>query len=303
MNQTKPLLLVDGSNLVYRVFYAFQHLFTSYGHFSGGVYGMAKMLNFYCEKFGSNKIIIAWDSKGNWRKDLTKSYKEHRHNKQKDSIMDTMKEIQEFCRYCGIVTIKKEGLEADDLIAMVCRAVGENVAIVTGDKDMLQLIDDSKNIFVVRPGKGGEVKILHEKEAEEVFGVKAEHIKYYLALTGDGVDEIKGVPGYGKAKAKDTLKYKVTINVKKRLLRWLNLNDRKIFLLNLKLIELTNLPFRLGKDSLYSYKPPNKNKLDKMLKDLQIRKFVGFELIQKFHNKKFKVNFLRQVMKDSHYEI
>ena len=84
MNKTKPLLLVDGSNLVYRVFYAFHHLFNSEGHFTGGLYGFIKMLNFYCEKFNSNEIIIAWDSRGNWRKDLTKSYKEHRHNKQKD---------------------------------------------------------------------------------------------------------------------------------------------------------------------------------------------------------------------------
>jgi 5'-3' exonuclease len=209
--------------------------------------------------------------------------------------MDVMTEIQDLCRYCGIVTLKKEGLEADDLIAMVCRTVGSNIAIVTGDKDMLQLVSDESNIFVVRPGKGGEVKILKEKDVKDVFGVAVSDLKYYLALSGDSVDEIKGVPGYGKAKARGALQY---WHKKKQILSGLSVPDRKTFLLNLKLVKLTNLPFHLDRSCLYSFKKPNGIALTNMLHEFQIRKFTFFELIQKFYNPKFKINFLRKVVKD-----
>ncbi|ABR31749.1 DNA polymerase [Thermosipho melanesiensis] len=215
----RELFLFDGTGLVYRAFYAIdQFLKTSTGMHTNALYGIAKMLiKFLKEHVNMEKDACAFilDSKGGSkkRKEILKDYKSNR-PETPDLILEQLPYIEEFVDAFGVKVLKLLGYEADDIIATIakrfCNAF-EKVNIITGDKDLLQLVDEK--VYVWRIERGITELVLYDrKKVFEKYGVFPEQFGDYLSLVGDQIDNIPGVKGIGKKTAVSLLKKYGTID-------------------------------------------------------------------------------------------
>jgi DNA polymerase-1 len=194
-----PLVLVDGSSYLYRAFHALPPLTTSRGLPTGAVKGVLNMLKSLRKQYPDSPFAVVFDAKGGtFRDDMYAEYKANR-----PSMPDDMRVQIDFLHNCvkglGYPLLCVEGVEADDVIGTLARssaAADRPVIISTGDKDMAQLVDG--HITLVNTMTGS---VLNVAGVKEKFGVGPEHIIDYLALMGDKVDNIPGVPGVGEKTA------------------------------------------------------------------------------------------------------
>lgn len=205
-NYPGMLLLIDGSNLSYRVFHKFSELRTPEGLSVGLIYGFLRMLKVYIDKFKPTYLVITFDTKeskeSNFRNKLLEDYKSTRKvnltfdvesfNFQISVIVNILKKLK-------IHVIRdREGLgfEADDYIAYCAlrhaKETNKKVTIISSDKDFCQLIDNRIRIF--NPFKE---TIISGANCKEVMGYKPEECVDYLTLTGDKSDNIPGYKGVG----------------------------------------------------------------------------------------------------------
>jgi len=199
------IVLIDGNNIAYRAFYALpDSISTSSGVIINAVLGFTNMLLKLIEEQKPDTVICAFDSKTpTFRHKMFKQYKIKR-KKMPDELGNQLPLIKEVLRVFNITCLEKDGFEADDIIADIVFKTRESpyrITIVTGDKDMLQLV--SGNVKVLSAGKGVTDAILFDRsKVIEKFGVEPERIKDLLALMGDSSDNIPGVPGIGPKTAK-----------------------------------------------------------------------------------------------------
>ena len=194
-----PLVLVDGSSYLYRAFHALPPLTTSKGLPTGAVKGVLNMLKSLRKQYPESPFAVVFDAKGGtFRDEMFAEYKANR-----PSMPDDMRVQIDFLHNCvkglGYPLLCVEGVEADDVIGTLARssaAADRPVVISTGDKDMAQLVDG--HITLVNTMTGSVLDVAGVKEK---FGVGPEHIIDYLALMGDKVDNIPGVPGVGEKTA------------------------------------------------------------------------------------------------------
>ncbi|MBX8589705.1 DNA polymerase I [Pseudomonas cichorii] len=194
-----PLVLVDGSSYLYRAFHALPPLTTSKGLPTGAVKGVLNMLKSLRRQYPKSPFAVVFDAKGGtFRDDLFAEYKANR-----PSMPDDLRVQVDLLHACvkglGYPLLCVEGVEADDVIGTLARssaAADRPVIISTGDKDMAQLVDG--HITLVNTMTGS---VLDVPGVKEKFGVGPEHIIDYLALMGDKVDNIPGVPGVGEKTA------------------------------------------------------------------------------------------------------
>ncbi|HRT70600.1 MAG TPA: DNA polymerase I [Syntrophales bacterium] len=194
--EKKPTMyLVDGSNYVFRAFYAIRHLSNSKGFPTNAVYGFATMLMKLLRDRKPDYIAVAFDLKGpTFRDEVYESYKANR-APTPDALIPQIPFIKDVVRGFSIPVIEKEGIEADDLIATLAKKYAEKgikVFIVSGDKDFLQMV--SEDITVVDTMKD---RVYDIDGVKGRFGVAPEKVVDVLALTGDASDNIPGVPGIG----------------------------------------------------------------------------------------------------------
>ena len=194
-----PLVLVDGSSYLYRAFHALPPLTTSKGLPTGAVKGVLNMLKSLRRQYPDSPFAVVFDAKGGTFRDAL--YGEYKANR--PSMPDDMRVQIDFLHNCvrglGYPLLCVEGVEADDVIGTLARssaAADRPVVISTGDKDMAQLVDG--HITLVNTMTGSVLDVAGVKEK---FGVGPEHIIDYLALMGDKVDNIPGVPGVGEKTA------------------------------------------------------------------------------------------------------
>jgi DNA polymerase-1 len=194
-----PLVLVDGSSYLYRAFHALPPLTTSKGLPTGAVKGVLNMLKSLRKQYPDSPFAVVFDAKGGTFRD--EMYAEYKANR--PSMPDDMRVQIDFLHNCvkglGYPLLCVEGVEADDVIGTLARssaAAERPVIISTGDKDMAQLVDG--HITLVNTMTGSVMDVAGVKEK---FGVGPEHIIDYLALMGDKVDNIPGVPGVGEKTA------------------------------------------------------------------------------------------------------
>ncbi len=192
--------MIDGNAMCYRAYYAIRSLSTRDGRPTNAVYGFMAMLKKLLAEEKPDYLAVSFDLKGEtFRKKAFESYKIHR-KPMPDDLAEQMPVVKEMLGYYRIPIFEKEGYEADDLLATLSRRLsgkGISVYIVTGDKDMLQLVSD--NIFVYNAHKEG--LIYGRKEVQERFGVGPEKIVELIGLCGDSSDNIPGVPGIGEKTA------------------------------------------------------------------------------------------------------
>ncbi|WP_460417795.1 DNA polymerase I [Pseudomonas sp. microsymbiont 2] len=194
-----PLVLVDGSSYLYRAFHALPPLTTSKGLPTGAVKGVLNMLKSLRKQYPDSLFAVVFDAKGGTFRDaMFAEYKANRPS-MPDDLRVQVEPLHASVRALGYPLLCVEGVEADDVIGTLARssaASGRPVIISTGDKDMAQLVDGHVTLVNTMTGSVLDVAGVHEK-----FGVGPEHIIDFLALMGDKVDNIPGVPGVGEKTA------------------------------------------------------------------------------------------------------
>lgn len=203
MSESKPLILVDGSSYLYRAYYALPPLSTSRGQPTGAIRGVINMLRKLIQEYRPAYMAVVFDAPGKtFRDELFESYKAQR-PPMPDDLRVQIDPLLAVIRAMGLPLLQEPGVEADDVIgtlALQAAASGCPVIISTGDKDMAQLVRD--NITLVNTMTN---TVLDREGVIEKFGVGPERIIDLLALVGDKVDNIPGVPGVGEKTARALL--------------------------------------------------------------------------------------------------
>lgn len=197
------LYLIDGSSYIYRAYFAIRGLSTSKGLPTNAIYGFTNMLIKILKEKAPQFLAIAFDPKGpTKRHEAYEAYKAQR-PAMPDALSVQVPYIHRLVEVFRIPILLKGGYEADDVIGTVARKGerdGYEVIIVTGDKDMLQLV--TPRIRVYDPMKD---RLYGELEVIERFGVPPSQVVEIMALMGDSIDNIPGVSGIGEKTAKDLI--------------------------------------------------------------------------------------------------
>jgi len=202
----KTLYLIDANAFCYRAFYAVRSLSTSYGQPTGAIYGFLNILNKILKEKKPDYLGVCFDvSRRTFRQKKFAEYKIHR-PPMPDGLVSQIPWIKSIISAYGITICEMEGFEADDVIATLAvkaKAMGIPVVIVSGDKDILQLVSDG--ISVLSPHKDGDI-LYDEKKVTERFGVGPEKIADIIALMGDATDNIPGARGIGEKTAVELIR-------------------------------------------------------------------------------------------------
>ena len=194
------LLLVDGQGLCYRAFYAIRHLSNSKGEPTNAIYGFMTMLRKLIREEKPNYVAVCFDRKEpTFRHQRYEAYKAHR-KPMPDELQEQMPHIKALVGAYGISIFEKPGYEADDLIATIAtqaEKMGLDTLIATGDKDMLQLVNDRIKVFNTYK----ETVVDREGVKERFGGLGPDRVVDVLGLAGDASDNIPGVPGIGEKTA------------------------------------------------------------------------------------------------------
>ena len=190
-----PLVLVDGSSYLYRAFHALPPLTTSTGQPVGAIRGVISMLNKLADSTGAERMVVVFDASGKtFRDDMYAEYKANR-EKMADELREQIEPLHAIVKAQGFPLLAVPGVEADDVIgtlAKMAEAAGETVLISTGDKDLAQLVTDKITLVNTMSDT-----TLTPAGVSEKFGVPPERIIDFLALTGDSVDNVPGIPKCG----------------------------------------------------------------------------------------------------------
>jgi DNA polymerase-1 len=209
MSDRKTLYLVDGHAIVFRSYYAFinRPLVNSKGAETSAVFGFLNIILSLITSEKPDYLAVVFDTAAKtFRHKKFEAYKANR-DEMPESLAEQLPVIYEALRTMNIPQYSQEGYEADDLIATLSRRMQQrvDVKVVSGDKDLMQLIND--NIHIIRPGKTSVVETEIDCEAlSESMGLRPDQVVDYMALMGDSSDNIPGVRGIGKKTAAKLIK-------------------------------------------------------------------------------------------------
>lgn len=203
------LYLIDGHALAYRTYFALtsagagtSRWTTVSGEPTAGVFGFTSVLLRILEQERPDYIAVAFDRGRTFRDEMYSEYKATR-EKMPDDLRSQIDRIRELVDAFNIPRLEMDHYEADDILGSVAKKIsaeGIGVKIITGDKDLLQLVD--KRVIVSLPGKSlSDSKDYTEKDVEDFLGVAPEQVVDFKALIGDKSDNIPGVPGIGEKTA------------------------------------------------------------------------------------------------------
>ena len=197
------LYLIDGSSYIYRAFFAIRDLKTSQGIPTNAVYGFTSMLTKVLRDFQPQHLAVVLDAKGPTFRHL--AYEHYKANRpaMPEGLRPQIPRIKEVVRAFGIPLLEKEGFEADDLIGTLARAweaQGYEVVMISGDKDLLQLISPRVTSLDTMYERSYDVEKVKER-----YGVEPERLPDVFGLMGDDSDNIPGVPGIGEKRAKELI--------------------------------------------------------------------------------------------------
>ncbi len=194
-DQSPKLVLVDGSSFLFRAYHAIPPLTNSSGEPTNAIYGVANMLRKLLDDHQTDYVTVVFDAPGKtFRHELYHEYKANR-PAMPDDLRQQIEPLHQLIRIMGLPLIVEHGVEADDVLgalAFMAADKGFQVVISTGDKDMAQLVNPHISLENTMSGS-----FLDEQGVMDKFGVKPDQIIDYLALMGDKVDNIPGVPKVG----------------------------------------------------------------------------------------------------------
>jgi ribonuclease HI len=194
------LYLLDGSSYIYRAYYGIRELSTSGGMPTNAVFGFTRMLLALLQENRPDYLAVVFDPprEETFRREIYPAYKAHRDAMPED-LVSQLPYIRRVLRALNIPALEAPGFEADDVIATLARsyaAQGIEVTVVTGDKDLLQIVTDRIGLLDTMKGK-----LSGPQEVLDRFGVPPELVADVLGLAGDTADNIPGVPGIGEKTA------------------------------------------------------------------------------------------------------
>jgi DNA polymerase I len=278
--KAKVIYLIDGSSYIHRAYHAIKNLTNSKGLPTNAIFGFAKMLLKLLDEKSPEYIGIAFDLKGpTFRHEICKGYKASRPAMPEDMAVQ-IPYIKDIVTKLNIRILEKEGYEADDLIGTVStlsRKQGFHVVIVSGDKDFRQLVSDDIIIW-----DSMNDKITDYKKIRSEFEVEPEQIIDVMALSGDKIDDIPGIPGVGEKTGVKLIQqfhtmenlFKNTHKIEKELLRQKLEQYEEQAILSKKLVTIHNsVPINVTLDQL-RLKPPEKEKLRGVFRELEFKSLM-----------------------------
>jgi DNA polymerase-1 len=204
MTSRPRLFLIDGNNQMYRAYHAIRGLSGPDGRSTNAIYGFVTMLRKLIADHSPEYIAASFDLAGpTFRDAIVTDYKANR-TAMPDDLAEQIPLVHDACQALGVPIYTAAGFEADDVIGtLAVRAAdaGYDVAIVTGDKDFFQLVGGAIRVFNPRD----EGAWFDPEGVQVKFGVRPDQVVDALALMGDTIDNIKGVPGIGEKGARDLI--------------------------------------------------------------------------------------------------
>ncbi|MCX7957864.1 MAG: hypothetical protein N3B13_02360 [Deltaproteobacteria bacterium] len=204
MEKREKLIIIDGQSYIYRAFYAIRRLSNSEGMPTNAIYGFVQMMNKAIKEINPEYICIVFDSREKtFRHEIYSEYKAHR-PPMPDDLSVQIPHIHEIVEAYRVRKLAIPGFEADDIIATLAKKgkkSGKEVIIITGDKDLMQLVDDEIRIFDTMKDK-----IYSPSDVMEKYGVMPEFMIDLLSLSGDSSDNIPGAKGIGEKTALSLVK-------------------------------------------------------------------------------------------------
>lgn len=274
------IYLIDGNAYVYRAYYAIKGLTDSKGRPTNAVFGFTNMLLKILKERKPEGIAVVFDSPGpTHRHAIFEEYKAHR-PETPDEIRSQNPLVRLVIEAFNINIFQMPGYEADDILATIARRAkddGHEVFIVSGDKDMLQLVDDYVKVY--DPMKN---IVLDEGHVTEKFGVPPRRVTEYMALAGDSADNIPGVKGIGEKTAKELLQQFSSIDeliadsgkIKKERIGRLITENIEMIKLSKQLAEIDrNVPIDVDVEDL-AVKEPNWPRLAELFREFEFTSFI-----------------------------
>lgn len=282
----EKLFVFDTSNIVYRCFFAFagRHLRNSNGEITSGIFSTLRTIFRLYKDFNFDLAVFSLDGPRE-QTNRFKMYSEYKITRQKapDDLKFQLSEVVKILKSADIGCVSVPGLESDDIIASVVKKYSEDyeIFIVSGDKDLMQLLTNkSVRIVSFSPSKS-EYEIIDRNSFIKEYGFESEYIVDYLALIGDTVDNVPGVKGIGEKTASYLVsKYKTLENIYNNLdnesptIKEKLLNGKDDAFLSKELIKLfiADLDIKPSKFSVENFRKPEV---------LEILNYHGFKSIIK----------------------
>ncbi|NLI66113.1 MAG: DNA polymerase I [Tissierellia bacterium] len=288
------LMIIDGSSLLYRAFYALPLLTTKDGIYTNGAYGFLTMLYNLQDQYQPDYICVAFDKSGPTFRH--KEYEEYKGTRQEtpSELAGQFSIIRDILKSMNIVTLEMSEYEADDIAGTLARQgeeKGLEVILVTGDKDYLQLATEKSKVLLTRKGISDMEEFDRETILEE-YGLEPKQLIDVKGLMGDKSDNIPGVPGIGEKTGLKLIKefgsieevYKNLDKVSGKKLKENLIENENIAYLSRKLGEIiTNIPLDLGIEDL-KVKDANWEELLPLFEKLEFKSFIN-RAPDKYRNK------------------
>ncbi len=272
------LLLIDGSSYIYRAYFAIRQTLTTHKGFpTKAIYGVTNMLIKVLKEKDPKYVAVVWDAKGpTFRHELYPDYKANR-PPMPDDLSVQIPYIRKVVESLGFPQLEMDGYEADDIIATIVRRMPEQrIIIVTGDKDLLQLV--SERVSIWDPMKDEYIDLATVRER---FGLEPGQFTDVMALSGDTSDNIPGIPGVGPKTAQKLIRthgsldalLKSLDSLKGKLKERIEENASRLPLWK-KLVSLStevDVPTEL---EFFVRRPPDQKKLRELFKELEFTSFL-----------------------------
>lgn len=278
--------LIDGSGYIFRAYFAVRALKTSKGVPTNAVYGFTSMLLKLLKEHDPQYVAIAFDTgHKTFRSQIDPNYKAHR-PKPPDDLISQIPWIHKVVDALCIPRLMHNGFEADDVIGTLsqkAKAQGHTVVIVTGDKDLMQLVDNQTYLLdELRAERTGTERLIGPNEVLEQMGVPPSHIVDVLALMGDASDNIPGVHGIGEKTAVSLVKeygsLETILNAApfmKGKIKTNLLTDQENALMSKRLVTLdTQMELGIELADL-KRKPVNSNTLHALFQELEFKRLLA----------------------------
>ena len=208
------MLLLDTASLYFRAFFGVPEIKADDGTPVNAVRGLMEFISRLVNDYSPTDLVCCWDNdwRPQWRVDLIPSYKSHRVVEEVETAPDVEEVpdplqvqvpiIREVLAAAGICVIGADGYEADDVIGTLATNAGMPVDVVTGDRDLFQLVDDAARVRILYPTRGvGDPDLVDEKWVLAKYGVRADQYAHFATMRGDSSDGLPGVKGVGEKTA------------------------------------------------------------------------------------------------------
>src|SRR5512144_423216 len=200
------LTLIDGSGFIFRAYHAIPHLSTTKGIPTNAVYGFTTMLLKALREHAPTHVALVFDAaRRTFRHDIDPGYKASR-PEAPDDLKSQFPLVRDVARALAVPIVEEGGVEADDVIATLA-ARARDVVVVTGDKDFAQLVDGGLSLYdpmAEASGRGGRTG---PDEVVKKLGVRPDQVVEYMAILGDKIDDVPGIPGVGEVTAASLIKH------------------------------------------------------------------------------------------------